>query len=73
MTATDLPHVLRAEQVAELLDLGRNTIYELVKRNAIPGVLPLPGRSLRFSTATLLAWLESPSTAAGPADPLGVC
>ena len=51
---TDDP-VLDVEEVARLLRVGRNTIYELVARNEIPHRRLL--KQIRFSRAAVMAWL----------------
>jgi excisionase family DNA binding protein len=47
----DVPHV------ASLLGLGRNTVYDLVARNAIPH--RRLGKQIRFSRAAIMRWLDS--------------
>lgn len=47
--------VLDVEDVARLLRVGRNTIYELVARNQIPHRRLL--KQIRFSRAAVMAWL----------------
>jgi len=47
--------VLDGEEVAELLRVGRNTIYELVARNEIPHRRLL--KQIRFSRSAVMAWL----------------
>jgi excisionase family DNA binding protein len=47
----DVPHV------AGLLGIGRNTVYDLVARNAIPH--RRLGKQIRFSRAALMRWLDS--------------
>lgn len=49
--------VLDVEEVARLLRVGRNTIYELVARNQIPHRRLL--KQIRFSRASVMAWLGS--------------
>ena len=49
--------VLDVDQVARLLRLGRNTVYELVGRNEIPH--RRCGKQIRFSRAALMSWLAS--------------
>lgn len=49
--------VLDVPQVASLLGLGRNTVYDLVGRNAIPH--RRLGKQIRFSREALLRWLDS--------------
>lgn len=53
----DTDAVLDVEEVARLLRVGRNTIYELVARNAIPHRRLL--KQIRFSRAAVMAWLAS--------------
>lgn len=49
--------VLDVPQVAQLLGVGRNTIYALVARNAIPH--RRLGKAIRFSRAAVMSWLAS--------------
>ena len=49
--------VLDVEEVARLLRVGRNTIYELVGRNEIPH--RQLGKQIRFSRDALMSWLDS--------------
>ena len=49
--------VLDVEDVARLLRVGRNTVYELVARNEIPHRRLL--KQIRFSRAAVMAWLGS--------------
>ena len=49
--------VLDVDDVAALLRIGRNTIYELVGRNEIPH--RRLGKQIRFSRAALMSWLGS--------------
>jgi excisionase family DNA binding protein len=49
--------VLDVDEVAALLRLGRNTIYELVGRNEIPH--RRCGKQIRFSRAAIMRWLDS--------------
>ena len=53
----ELDAVLDVEEVARLLRVGRNTIYELVARNQIPHRRLL--KQIRFSRAAVMAWLSS--------------
>jgi excisionase family DNA binding protein len=53
------PHrdeVLDVHGAAQLLRLGRNTIYELVGRNEIPH--RRFGKQIRFSCAAIMRWLD---------------
>lgn len=52
--------VLAVEDVARMLRIGRNTVYELVGRNEIPH--RRLGKQIRFSRAALMRWLDSWST-----------
>jgi excisionase family DNA binding protein len=56
-TGVDADTVLDVEDVARLLRVGRNTIYELVARNQIPHRRLL--KQIRFSRAAVMAWLDS--------------
>ena len=49
--------VLDVEEVARLMRVGRNTIYELVARNEIPH--RRLRKQIRFSRAALMRWLAS--------------
>ena len=49
--------VLDVPQVATLLGVGRNTIYALVGRNAIPH--RRLGKAIRFSRTAVMSWLSS--------------
>ncbi len=51
-----LADVLNVDQVAELLGLGRNTVYDAVNRNEIPH--RRVGRRLIFSRAAVMQWLQ---------------
>jgi excisionase family DNA binding protein len=48
--------VLDVAGAAQLLRIGRNTVYELVARNAIP--YRRPGKQIRFSRAAIMRWLD---------------
>ncbi len=49
--------VLDVPQVANLLGVGRNTIYALVAKNQIPH--RRLGKAIRFSRAAVMSWLAS--------------
>lgn len=49
--------VLDVEAAGRLLRIGRNSVYELVGRNAIPH--RRLGKHIRFSRNALFAWLAS--------------
>jgi excisionase family DNA binding protein len=53
--AESVDAVLDVEEVAQLLRVGRNTIYELVGRNEIPHRRLL--KQIRFSRSAVMAWL----------------
>ncbi len=48
--------VLDVEDVARLLRVGRNTVYELVGRDEIPN--RRLGKQIRFSRAAIMRWLD---------------
>ena len=54
---TQLPEFLKATEVAALLRVNRNTIYEAVQRDEIPGVVRI-GRVLRFRRDAIVAWID---------------
>jgi excisionase family DNA binding protein len=54
----ELDAVLRTPVVAELLDSSTDTIYAMVARGELPALRL--GRSLRFSKAAILAWIDGP-------------
>jgi excisionase family DNA binding protein len=49
--------VLDVEDVARLLRVGRNTVYDLVGRNEIPH--RRLGKQIRFSRDAVMSWLAS--------------
>lgn len=49
--------VLDVDEVASLLRIGRNTVYDLVGRNEIPH--RRLGKQIRFSRRALMRWLDS--------------
>lgn len=64
MEATEVPEqllderdVLDVPQVASLLRVGRNTVYALVSRNAIPH--RRLGKAIRFSRVAVMSWLST--------------
>ena len=50
----------RAAEVARLLGVGRDTVYQAAERGEIPGALRI-GRRLVFARAPLHAWLRNPA------------
>ncbi len=55
--ASSLPLVLTVDEVAEILRVNRNTVYELFHRGKLPGGCHV-GRNIRFSSKALLEWLR---------------
>jgi excisionase family DNA binding protein len=53
---TAIDEVIDVERVARLLQVGRNTVYALVARNAIPH--RRLGKQIRFSRAAIMRWLD---------------
>jgi excisionase family DNA binding protein len=51
-----IDEVIDVQAVARLLHVGRNTVYELVGRNAIPH--RRLGKQIRFSRAAVMRWLD---------------
>lgn len=49
--------ILIADEVAELLRVDRQRVYELVRRNAIP-VIRLGERQYRFDAEAIKRWIE---------------
>jgi excisionase family DNA binding protein len=54
------PNILRAEQVAELLGIGRKQVFEAVGRREIPH--RRIGRRILFHRTALLEWLACKSS-----------
>lgn len=52
----NLPVFLNAREVAELLRVHINTVYEAAARDEIPGVVRV-GRCVRFRRDAVLAWI----------------
>ena len=50
------PLLLTIEQVQEQTGLGRSTLYRLMQRNALPGVVHV-GRAVRVRAADLEEWV----------------
>lgn len=55
------PDVLTVKQVADLLHVGRNTAYQLVRSGAIPSVII--GRQIRVSKASIVEFINKGKTA----------
>ena len=56
--SAQFPNFLNAAEVAALLRVNHNTIYEAVQRNEIPGVVKI-GRLLRFRRDAIIAWIDN--------------
>jgi excisionase family DNA binding protein len=54
--ANDNDAVLIVEDIAQLLRVGRNTVYGLVSRNQIPH--RRLGKAIRFSRSAVMSWLS---------------
>jgi excisionase family DNA binding protein len=52
--------LLTVRQLSERLGVGRHTVYELVKQNAIPHVRL--GQHIRFVWSRVQDWMDDPST-----------
>lgn len=50
--------ILVADEVAELLRVDRQRVYELARRDAIP-VIRLGERQYRFDASAIQAWIEN--------------
>ncbi|NVB40328.1 helix-turn-helix domain-containing protein [Pseudenhygromyxa sp. WMMC2535] len=53
-----LPHLLHADDVANLLRLTRKAVYCMVHRGEFSGVVRI-GQRVRFKRDDLLRWLET--------------
>jgi excisionase family DNA binding protein len=56
------PRLVKADAVAEMLDVDRFRVYELARTGQIPAVRI--GRSIRFNPERVVAWIEAGGTAA---------
>ena len=56
----DIPLVMKVEDVAKLLNIGRNSAYNLVHCGAIKSIRI--GRQIRISRSALLEYLAIPTT-----------
>lgn len=54
---SDRPILLKAEEAATLLRIGRSTVFELMATGELPSVKI--GRSVRIPYAGLLAWVAA--------------
>ena len=57
-TLTRLPTLLTVDELANLLRVNRNTLYEMVQRGEIPGVVHI-GRTIRFVRDVVVEWMCS--------------
>ena len=64
-TLDRLPTLLMVDEVAELLRMNRNTVYEAVARREIPGVVHV-GRNIRFVRDVVLDWFRGKEAARVP-------
>lgn len=55
--------ILIADEVAKMLRVDRQRVYELVRRNAIP-VIRLGERQYRFDAEAIKQWMERGGSAA---------
>ena len=55
--------LLRPAEAARLLSVGRSTLYELIARGDIPGVIRI-GSAIRISRRALEGWIERTSSSA---------
>lgn len=53
------PDVVTVEQLVEMLNIGRNSAYELIRAGIIPSVRI--GRNIRISKAEIIKYLSSQS------------
>ncbi len=56
----DRPLLLRAEDAARLLGIGRSTVFEMLAAGELPGVVRI-GRSVRISREALEQWVRDRS------------
>jgi len=57
--AAELPLLLRAEEAAQLLSLGRSTIFQMLATGELPAVRV--GRAVRVPRAALERWVRERS------------
>lgn len=60
--------VLVADEVAKMLRVDRQRVYELVRRNAIP-VIRLGERQYRFDAESIRRWIEGGGSSASGIRP----
>lgn len=54
--STLIPELLDARQVAQMLSIGRNHVYELAHSGGLPCIRL--GSRMRFPRAAILDWIE---------------
>lgn len=52
----EAPEILNADEMAQYLDLSKQTIYKLIKEESMPHYRA--GKSIRFNLEEVLKWLE---------------
>lgn len=52
-----MEHLLKVQDVADMLDVGVSTVYRWVEEGIIPHV-KFPGRAVRFRPSDLEGWVE---------------
>lgn len=62
-TDTIEPELLRLEEAARVLRIGRSRAYEMAAAGTLPGLIRI-GRSLRVSRRSLIRWIDE-QTAGG--------
>jgi excisionase family DNA binding protein len=60
--------LLTVDEVAEMLKVGRASVYGMVFKSRIP-CLKISGRMLRFSESQISEWLKNKAYAAGAIQP----
>jgi len=60
-TQTTEKVLLRIEEAAIMLSLGRAKAYQMAQRGELPGVVRI-GRSVRISAAALRSWIDGQLT-----------
>lgn len=53
----DLPLILKAKDIAEILHVSMPTVYEMMRRTDFP-LLPIPGRIRRVTRDAFFQWME---------------
>ena len=56
-TLERLPTFLTVDELADVLRLNRNTVYEAIKQDQVPGVTKW-GRCVRICRSTVVRWLR---------------